>query len=157
MNDKNNFVNELTKKKIEYYCAYQERCKQDVKNKLISMNISSHQIESIIQHLLENDFLNEQRFAKVYARGKFRIKKWGKMRIIRELKAKNISNNYIDSSIKEINKTEYYNVFNDLAQKRFLEINETNIYKKRKKLADYLLYRGWESNLVYEKTLELIP
>ena len=157
MNDKNNFVNELTKKKLEYYCAYQERCKQDVKIKLISMNISLHHIESIIQHLLENDFLNEERFAKAFCRGKFRIKQWGRQRIIRELKGKYITNHNINSALQEINEIEYHKTFNDLAKKRFLEIKETNIFKKRKKLADYLLYRGWESDAVYKKVLELIP
>ena len=157
MNDKNNFVNELTKKKLEYYCAYQERCKQDVKIKLISMNISLHHIESIIQHLLENDFLNEERFAKAFCRGKFRIKQWGRQRIIRELKGKYITNHNINSALQEINEIEYHKTFNDLAKKRFLEIKETNIFKKRKKLADYLLYRGWESDAVYKIILELIP
>ncbi len=157
MGDKNNFINELTKKKLEYYCAYQERCKQDVKNKLISMNISSRHIESIIQHLLDNDFLNEERFAKAFCRGKFRIKKWGRQRIKRELKGKYITSQNINSALQEINEIEYHEIFNDLAKKRFLEIKETNIFKKRKKLADHLLYRGWESDAVYKKVLELIP
>jgi len=157
MDDKNNFVNVLTKKKLEYYCAYQERCKQDVKNKLISMNISSHHIETIIQHLIENDFLNEERFAKAFCRGKFRIKKWGRQRIKRELKGKYITNEIINLALQEINEIEYHKTFNDLAKKRFLEIKENNIYKKRKKLADYLSYRGWESDAVYKKVLELIP
>ncbi len=157
MGDKNNFVNELTKKKLEYYCAYQERCKQDVKNKLISMNVSSHHIESIIQHLLDNDFLNEERFAKAFCRGKFRIKKWGRQRIKRELKGKYITGHNIISALQEINEIEYHKTFNDLAKKRYLEIKETNIFKKRKRLADYLNYRGWESDLVYKKIMELIP
>ena len=157
MSDKNNFVNELTKKKLEYYCAYQERCKQDVKNKLISMNINSHLIESIIQHLLDNDFLNEERFAKAFCRGKFRLKKWGRQRIKRELKGKYITSQNINSALQEINEIEYHKTFNDLAKKRYLEIKETNIFKKRKRLADYLNYRGWESDLVYKKIMELIP
>ncbi len=157
MGDKNNFVNELTKKKLEYYCAYQERCKQDVKNKLISMNISLHDIESVIQHLLDNDFLNEERFAKAFCRGKFRIKKWGRQRIKRELKGKYITSQNINSALQEINEIEYHKTFNDLAKKRYLEIKETNIFKKRKRLADYLNYRGWESDLVYKKIMELIP
>ncbi len=157
MSDKNNFVNELTKKKLEYYCAYQERCKQDVKNKLISMNISLHDIESVIQHLLDNDFLNEERFAKAFCRGKFRLKKWGRQRIKRELKGKYITSQNINSALQEINEIEYHKTFNDLAKKRYLEIKETNIFKKRKRLADYLNYRGWESDLVYKKIMELIP
>ena len=112
--------------------------------------------EIILLHLLEHDFLNEERFSKTYARGKFRIKKWGKRRIGRELKSKNISDYNIKSAMKEIDEAEYYTTFDKLAEKRFLELTETDIYKKRKKLANYLLYRGWESDLVYKKVVELI-
>ena len=143
-------------KKLEYYCAYQERCHQDVEDKLYSMKLSKGSREIVMLHLLENDFLNEERFSRAYARGKFRIKKWGKQRITKELKAKNISDYNIKSAMKEIDESEYYRTFDKLAEKRFLELNETDIYKKRKKLANYLLYRGWESDLVYKKVVELI-
>lgn len=143
-------------KKLEYYCAYQERCHQDVEDKLYSMKLSKSSREIVMLHLLENDFLNEERFSRAYARGKFRIKKWGKQRITKELKAKNISDYNIKSAMKEIDESEYYRTFDKLAEKRFLELNETDIYKKRKKLANYLLYRGWESYLVYKKVVELI-
>ena len=148
---------ELAVKKMEGFCGYQERCLQEVDFKLNSMKIDIGIKEKVIRHLLENDFLNEERFAKAFCRGKFRIKKWGRHRIIRELKRNNITKPNINSALREINEVEYHKTFNDLAIKRFLEIKETNIFKKRKKLTDYLLYRGWESNLVYEKTLELIP
>ena len=143
-------------KKLEYYCAYQERCHQDVEDKLYSMKLSKGSREIVMLHLLENDFLNEERFSRAYARGKFRIKKWGKQRITKELKAKNISDYNIKYAMIEIDESEYYRTFDKLAEKRFLELNETDIYKKRKKLANYLLYRGWESYLVYKKVVELI-
>lgn len=143
-------------KKLEYYCAYQERCHQDVEDKLYFMKLSKSSREIVMLHLLENDFLNEERFSRAYARGKFRIKKWGKQRITKELNAKNISDYNIKSAMKEIDESEYYRTFDKLAEKRFLELNETDIYKKRKKLANYLLYRGWESYLVYKKVVELI-
>ncbi len=112
--------------------------------------------EVIILFLLKHDFLNEERFSKAFARGKFRIKKWGKQRIVRELKFRDISKYNIDSALKEIEDTEYTNTFNELALKRFNAIKETNTYKKKKKLVDYLLYRGWENYLVYDKANELI-
>ena len=143
-------------KKLEYYCAYQERCHQDVENKLRSMKLSAGYKETVMLHLLENDFLNEERFAKAFVRGKFRIKKWGKGRIEKELKTRNISEYNIRSGLKEISESDYLKSFNELAKKRILQINETNVYKKRKKLADYLLYRGWESDLVYNKVIELV-
>ena len=110
----------------------------------------------IIVHLIQHDFLNEERFSKSYARGKFRIKKWGKVRIVRELKFRNISAYNVKTALKEIEESDYFNTFNTLALKKFDSITESNPYKKKKKLADYLLYRGWESNLVYEKVNELI-
>jgi len=88
--------------------------------------------------------------------GKFKIKKWGKQRIKRELKTRNISEYNIKTGLAEITEDEYLKTFEKLALKRFYEIKETNIYKKRKKIADYLLYRGWESDMVYNKVLELV-
>jgi len=157
MNYNNNFEVDLAIKKMEHFCAYQERCHQDVENKLRSMNIGFQIKENVMLHLLENDFLNEERFAKTFARGKFRIKKWGKERIIRELKFKLISEYNIISALNEIDENQYYTTFNELAIKRLSELKELNKYKKRKKLADYLLYRGWETDMVYKKIVELIP
>ena len=156
MKSNNVFSIEQAKKKLEYYCIYQERCHQDVENKLRSMKLSASYKETVMLHLLENDFLNEERFSKAFARGKFRIKKWGKRRIEKELKTRNISEYNIRSGLQEISESDYLESFNELAKKRLSQIKETNIYKKRKKLADYLLYRGWESDLVYNKVLELV-
>ena len=147
---------EMAINKMEGYCLYQERCHQEVENKLRSLKLGSQIKESVMLHLLENDFLNEERFSKAFARGKFRIKKWGKQRIKREFKARNISEYNIISGLAEIAEDEYLKTFEKLAYKRFSEIKETNIYKKRKKIADYLLYRGWESDMVYNKVLELV-
>jgi regulatory protein len=143
-------------KKMENYCVYQERCHQEVENKLKEFNLIPEAKESILLHLLENNYLNEERFSKAFARGKFTIKKWGKQRIVRELRLKNISDYNIKSALKEIDDNDYINTFDELAEKRLKEIKERNIYKKRKKLADYLLYRGWESDMVYNKVTELI-
>jgi len=148
---------EEAKKRMERYCSYQERCHQEVERKLNEMNLIIEAKEFIILNLLEHDFLNEERFSKAYVRGKFNIKKWGKQRIIRELKFRNISEYNIRSGLQEIKEDDYHKTFNKLAQKKYSNIKEINIYKKRKKLADYLLYRGWESALVYDKVLELIP
>ena len=143
-------------KKLEYYCSYQERCHKDVEDKLFKMNMIPEAKEKIILHLLQHNFLNEERFAKAYARGKFRIKKLGKQRIIRELKYKGISKYNIDSALKEISEEDYLIAFNELATKKLISITETDIYKKKKKLIDYLLYRGWETHLVFDKVNQLI-
>ena len=141
---------------MENYCAYQERCHKEVESKLFEMNLIDIAKEEIILHLLKHDFLNEERFAKAYARGKFNIKKWGKQRIVRELKFRDVSAYNIKSALTEIDEGDYYKTFNALAEKRYQSINELNSYKKSKKLTDYLLYRGWETDLVYKKVKELM-
>ncbi|PVW17406.1 regulatory protein RecX [Marixanthomonas spongiae] len=148
-------VDEATRK-LENYCAYQERCHKEVRQKLRDMRMIPDAIDHIIHHLLHHDFLNETRFAQAFARGKFKTKKWGKHRIVRELKFRDISAYNIKKAMEEISEAEYYKTFHELAEKRMKQLErETNLQKKRKKLADYLLYRGWESNLVYEKVREL--
>ena len=112
-------------------------------------------IDVIIVHLLEHNFLNEARFAKTFVSGKFRIKAWGRNRLTFELKKKDISKVNINEALTSIDDTEYIEVFNDLAEKRFNSLTESNKYKKQKKVIDYLLYRGWESHIVYEKAREL--
>jgi regulatory protein len=145
------------KRKLEHYCVYQDRCHKEVVAKLKDMNMITLAIDDIICHLIEHNFLNEERFAKSFARGKFNIKHWGRHRITRELKFRNISTYNIKIALKEFSEEDYYSKLDDISLKKLDTINETNKYKKRKKLADYLLYRGWESHLVYEKTKELIP
>ena len=120
------------------------------------MNMIPLAIDTIIAHLLKHNYLNEERFAQTFARGKFRVKKWGKNRIIRELKLREISRFNIQTALKEIPEEEYLSAFHELAVKKLEQIRETNKLKVRKKLADYLLYRGWESHLVYEKVNELV-
>jgi regulatory protein len=142
--------------KLRNYCSYQERCHQEVRQKLIGMRMIPEAIDQIIVHLLDHNFLNEERFAKTYVSGKFRIKKWGRRRLILELKKRDIGKYNINQALNEINEGDYIETFNALAEKRLPYIKETNSFKKKKKLADYLLYRGWESHLVYDKVNQLI-
>jgi len=147
---------EEAKRKLENYCSYQERCHKEVNQKLDNMGMITLAKDEIIIHLIEHDFLNEERFARSFARGKFRIKKWGKVRITRELKMRNITVFNIKLALSEIDLDDYDTTFNELAVKKYNALKESDKYKKRKKLADYLLYRGWETNLVYKKITELI-
>lgn len=139
------------KKKLEHYCSYQERCHDEVIQKLKGMNMIPEAIDAIIFHLIENNFLSEERFAASFARGKFRIKHWGRRRIIIELKARNISKYNIDLALRQIDPDEYIDVFNELANKQWSSVSEHNILKKKKKVADFLLRKGFESSLVMEK------
>ncbi|MBD3862914.1 MULTISPECIES: regulatory protein RecX [Olleya] len=156
MNVTNTFTVDEAKKKLEHYCAYQERCHQEVRQKLKSMHMIPEATDIIIVHLMDHNFLNEERYAKSFVRGKFRIKKWGRRRLLLELKKKDISKYNVNQAFSEIDEEEYIGVFNDLAEKKAESLRETDKYKKKKKLIDYLLYRGWESHLVYDKANELI-
>jgi regulatory protein len=141
--------------KIEYFCSYQERSHEEVVSKLWSMKMDADEIDEIMVHLISSNFLNEERFACSFARGKHRIKHWGKIRIVNELKFKKISQTLINIALKEISPEEYLETFHNLAERHWEVIRETNTLKKRKKFCDYLLRRGFESNLVFEKVKDL--
>ena len=147
---------EEVKRKLEHYCVYQDRCHKEVEQKLNEYNLIPQAKDLILLHLLEHNFLNEERFAKSFARGKFRIKKWGKPRIVRELKFRSISEYNIKTALKEIDEKEYIQTLYDLTQKKNESVTETNIFKRKKKVIDYLRYRGFESNLIYEAVNEIV-
>ena len=157
MYNKKTYTVEEATRKLEQYCAYQERCHQEVRQKLEGMHMIPEAVDVIIGHLIEHNFLNEQRFAKAFVSGKFSIKKWGRRRLILELKKRDVSKTAINEALASIDERTYLSTFHELAEKRLKTIRETNKNKKKKKLIDYLLYRGWESHLVYEKAFELIP
>ncbi|MCF6131734.1 regulatory protein RecX [Flavobacterium wongokense] len=146
-------INEA-KLKLEYYCSYQERCHQEVVQKSYDLGMNSNEIDEIVVHLLQNNFLNEERFARSFARGKHRVKSWGKIRIINELKQRQISAPNIKLALTEISEEEYQDTLNNLAERHWNSLTERKGQKKNKKFCDYLLRRGWESNLVYEKLKE---
>lgn len=141
--------------KLEHFCAYQERCHADVISKLHSLKMTPDEIDSVVVQLIENNFLNETRFACSFARGKHRIKQWGKIRITNELKMKQISSTNITLALKEISSEEYEETFIQLSEKCWNNIQEKNVLKKRKKFCDYMLRRGYESFLVYDKVTQL--
>lgn len=141
--------------KLEHFCAYQERCHAEVLNKLYSLKMTADEIDTIVVQLIESNFLNETRFACSFARGKHRIKHWGKIRITNELKMKQISAFNITLALKEISPEEYESTFENLAEKCWNSITEKNTLKKRKKFCDYMLRRGYESFLVYDKVTSL--
>lgn len=141
--------------KLENYCAYQERCHKEIVEKLRGMNMIPQAIDLIIVHLLDHKYLNEERFACSFARGKHRIKHWGKIRIVNELKFRKISQYNITTALKEITAEEYNTTFHTLADRQWQNTRETNTIKKRKKFCDFLLRKGFESNLIYEKVKDL--
>jgi regulatory protein len=146
---------EEAKRKMEQYCAYQERCHSEAVQKLKSMRMIPEAIDAVMGHLIEHGFLNEERFARSFARGRFRIKQWGKKRIVLELKARGISKYNIDCALKEIHPAEYAETFYALAQKQWDSVAEPNVFKKKKKVGDFLLRKGFETSLVLDELARL--
>ena len=138
------------KKNIEHYCAYQERCHKEVINKLKNLGIIQNAIEKIVADLIQNNYLNETRFAQSFARGKFRIKKWGKVKIRRELNKREISEYNIKMGMKEISNSDYEETFNMLLEKKLSELSHLSESEKKRKVLNYLLYRGWEVEKIFE-------
>lgn len=141
--------------KMEYYCAYQERCYKEVEEKLYSFSSNQSEKDEILTYLIENNFINEERFAQSFVRGKHNYKLWGKNRIVNELKFRNISSRNIQTALKEIPETVYIENFHKLAEKNWESITAPKGPKKNKKFVDFLLRKGYETNLIYEKLHEL--
>ncbi len=148
-------VDEATKV-LEHFCAYQERCHKEVEKKLYNLNMIPEAKEKIILHLLQHNFLNEERFTKAFVRGKFSIKKWGRIKIVSQLKFKQVSIYNIKTALQEIDEETYFETLQIIAEKKLGLIKETNSYKKRNKLSNYLISKGFESNLVYKIVNNLI-
>jgi regulatory protein len=141
--------------KLEYYCAYQERCYKEVEEKLYSFSRNQSEKDEILTYLIENNFINEERFAQSFVRGKHNYKFWGKNRIVNELKFRNISSRNIQTALKEIPETVYIENFHKLAEKNWESSTAPKGPKKNKKFVDFLLRKGYETNLIYEKLNEL--
>ena len=141
---------------MENFCAYQERCHKEVAQKLYDLHMIPEAREKITLHLLQHNFLNEERFSKAFARGKFSIKNWGRIRIVNELKFRNISPYNIKTALKEIDEDDYLNTIQKVAEKKWALLKEPNAFKKRSKLLTYLSSKGYESELIYEVVNGLI-
>ena len=154
MNNKD-LTNKQIEGKLQYYCSYQDRCHKEVIEKIKTFNIKSNESNEIISNLIKDNYLNESRFSENFVRGKFKIKNWGKVRIVRELKQRNISRYNINLGLKEIDSQEYQNKFDEIFKNKLSSLENLNKTIKKKKIISYLLYRGWESNLIYSKINEL--
>ncbi|WP_029033984.1 regulatory protein RecX [Salinimicrobium terrae] len=141
--------------KLMQYCAYRDRSQKEVEDKLIDMRMIPAAREEIILKLMQENFLNEERFARSFVRGKFRIKKWGRHKIKQKLKLKDISSPIIKLAMTEINENDYRDTLYSLAEKKLVLLSESDKFKLRKKLGDYLLRKGYETSLVYEVVEEL--
>ena len=149
------FTVDEIKRKLEQYCVYQDRCHKEVEQKMREYNLIPEAKEMILLSLLQDNFLNEERFAKSFARGKFRIKHWGKQRIVRELKFRDISSYNIKTALKEIDEQDYLKTICSITEKRNEAISEPNIYKRKRKLIDFLMRKGYENELIFKTVDEV--
>jgi len=142
--------------KIFRYCAYQERSHREVKTKLFEYGLPSTEVEEIMSHLITEGFLNEERYAKAFAGGKFRIMKWGKLKIKRELESYGVSPRNIARGLAEINSSEYSQTLLRLVKKKLNQIKDDSIHKKKNKAARFVIGKGYESELVWEIVNDLM-
>lgn len=138
-------------KAIQHYCAYQERCHSEVRYKLIELGFRGSELEEAMASLIADDFLNEERFARSYSSGKFRIKQWGKRKIVQALKQKRVSDYCIRKGLQAIDEEEYYHILSLLADKKWEELRgEKMIWIRKQKVQRYLLQKGYEPELISE-------
>jgi regulatory protein len=136
--------------KAQHYCAYQERSQQEVRNKLYEWGLWTAAIENIISKLIEENYLNEERFAKAYTRGKFNQKNWGKIKIKQGLQLKNVSSPLIKKALMTIDIDDYMATLSRIIEKKANALPEKNAHKRRYKLQQYALSRGFETDLAAE-------
>ncbi|MEK6616017.1 MAG: regulatory protein RecX [Bacteroidota bacterium] len=136
--------------KAERFCAYQERCSHEIKQKMKELGADEKTTEKIISSLEENDFLNDGRFAKLFTSGKFRIKRWGKNKIRAELRMKKITDDLISNALDGMDEEEYLTTIKYLAKKKRNEITNPEFRIQNQKIGMFLLSRGFESELIWK-------
>ena len=150
MMDEDYFLN-----KARQYCSIQERCLHDVAEKLREWKVNPAKAEAIVESLVSEDYLNEERFARLFAGGKFRINHWGKNKIIFELKKKKVPELIIQIGLGEIDDEEYLGTLKELLAKKSREIHESHPLKRKKKLTDFALQRGFHFSIVQKAIAEI--
>lgn len=150
MLNRKQLTKEQALQKARHYCGYQERSHSEVKEKLYSFGLYKQQVEELLSQLIEENYLNEERFAIQFAGGRFRLKQWGRVKIKYELKQKRVSDYCIKKALKEIDEEDYLKTLQTLAQKKWASVKGegVNHYVKLSKTTDYLLQKGYEPELI---------
>lgn len=141
--------------KLKHYCAFQERCHAEVKTKLNQLKVWGSDADEMIAVLISEDYLNEERFARSYARGKFKMKQWGRIKIKQALKSKNISAYCIRKGMEEIDQEDYLQALRRLAAEKYGLLKSELYLKRQFKTMQYLMSKGYESDLVREILKEI--
>lgn len=145
----------MARQRIENWCAYQERAQQETRNKLYEYGLHEADVEQIISELIGENFLNEERFAIAFAGGKFRIKKWGKIKIKLELRQRKVSDYCINKALKQIPDKDYFSTLETIILQKSKLVKESNKIKKHYKLLQYASSRGYEKDLIVEVLKEI--
>jgi regulatory protein len=146
----------VAKLKAADYCAYQERSQQEVRDKLYTYGLHQNEVEEVISELIQENFINEERFAKAFIGGKFRMKGWGKRKILQSLKPHKISDYCIKKGLEEIDPDAYYATLKKHAEKKLPSLKGQNDYIIRGKLSQHLVMKGFESDLIREAIQEVL-
>jgi regulatory protein len=142
--------------KICRFCAYRERCESEVREKLHSWEVTQELQEKILAKLKDENFLNEQRFARIYTLGKHRNNKWGRQKIRMGLKEKKLKSEWIETAMQELNEEEYLNTLDTLVEKKLRKVKAQNVFELRKKIATSLMQKGYEGELVWDLLKEKV-
>ena len=145
---KKQLTKEQALQKLKHYCGYQERCHSEVKEKLYSLGVWKKEQDEIIAALIEEKYLDEERFAIAFAGGRFRLKQWGRVKIKYELKQRQVSEYSIKKALKQIDETDYLKVLQKLATEKYAVLKDEQYLLRKKKTMDYLLGKGFEMELV---------
>lgn len=145
---KKQLTKEQALQKLRHYCGYQERCHSEIREKLFDLGVQKLMHDEIIATLIEENYLNEERFAIAFAGGKFRIKHWGKIKIKHELRQRQLSDYCIRKALSQIEPGEYYSVLKKQAAEKYQSLRGTNPIHRKKKTMDYLAGRGFESEMI---------
>ena len=143
--------------KLQRYCAYQDRCHQEVRTKLLKIGIRGYDLEWVISELIQDKFLDEERFARSFVRGRYSQKKWGRKKIMIALRKKNVSTYCVAKGMEEIEEATYLENIRQLLEKKNATITNQNLHYRKGKLAQFLLTKGYESALIWEEINRLFP
>lgn len=141
---------DLALDRLKKYCTYRDRCHSEVRNKLLELGIYGDDLEEVMAELIIEGYLNEERYARSFARGKFRINEWGKNKIILQLKAKGIPPSLISVALKEISDEAYRKTLGELLSRKNENLKAANDYQRRQKLAQFAIGKGYEFEIIQE-------
>ena len=136
-------------KRAAALCSRQEQCARHIREKLVQWNVEEHNAEKIIQRLTEEKFLDDHRYAEYFVKDKFRLNRWGKVKITHMLRHKGIGEDSIQDALHQIDKDEYYRICADLIRNKSASLKEKNLFTRKGKLYRFASGRGFESDLIH--------